>query len=425
MSPDNRQQRGRPIPHRLEAEEALLGAMLLSDQAVETARSLARAEDFYKPAHAFLFDAILATVDRGARIDITTIREELKRAGQPMDRAELLRLRTATNASANAEQYARSVVEVKAKRELVGAGPDIAALGYDDSITAAEAIIRAREILSRADLPIGGSPSPSVIEFIGRGHEYEWAIEGLLETVERLIIVAPEKYGKSTLLRQIAVCISQGLHPFRFYSIPRVNVVLVDLENPPPLIGRKLDALLQKCPQNLERGIEGDRLRVESKPEGLDITKRSDEMWLQEKVGANRKLWAAKGWGADPVVVCIGPIYKLLEDELDLRSVRRVQAALDLLRTRFSCALIMETHAPHESFSAKAPPRSLRPAGPRVWIRWPEFCRAIEPSPDQPFCADFYDVQGARDERSWPTQLLRGGKWPWEDAHWQGREEPF
>ncbi len=418
----------RRIPARLEAEESLLGAMLVSLQAIEVARTLVRPEDFYTPAHGRLFEALTAVVDHGGKPDPGTVSEELERAGRPMDRAELLRLQSAVPASAHAEQYARSIVNAKAKRELVGAGSDITDLGYDESLTAADALARAAEILARADLPIGGTPSQSVTEFIDEGHEYDWAIEGLLEIPERLLIVAPEKYGKSTLQRQIAVCASQRLHPFRFYRIPPVNVALIDLENPRPLIGRKLNELLEKCAHTLGDQIEPDRLRIESRPEGLDITKRADEMWLSERIGANRKLWASKGWGNDPVIVCLGPIYKLLEDELDLRSVRQVQLALDRLRTRFSCALIMETHAPHESFAAKTPPHSLRPAGPRVWIRWPEFCRAIEANPQIPFTADFYDVQGARDERDWPRQLRRGGRWPWCDAAIEdpaGGEHPF
>lgn len=417
-----RGQAGRVPPNNLEAEESLLGAMMLSRTAIEDAIALVRSDDFYKPAHARVFEAITELHGIGSPADPVTIADALARADQ-LDyvggRPALLNIQAGTPASANATHYARTVVRDASLRRLISAGLDIAEMGYDAGTDPVDAVVRAQELISNAEMPVGGHASEDIGAFLSRRTEHEWLWPGVLATTERLLIVAPEKYGKSTMIRQIAVCLSQGMDPYRPHlRIDPVLVHLIDLENPEPMVRRKLGTIYDAC-NTLERPAEPLTMRVDCRPEGLDIANsRADELWLAERVAANRTEWAKAGAGDWPMVLCIGPIYKMLEDELALSEVRKLQAALDRIRKRFRCALIMETHAPHESFNPKAGPRALRPAGPRVWIRWPEFCRAFEPSTGVAAqgsndLADFYDVQGARDERDWPRRLRRGGKFPW------------
>ncbi|MDQ1379738.1 MAG: replicative helicase, partial [Actinomycetota bacterium] len=70
-------------PHNIEAEESLLGAMMLSREAI-TAAVEARLEssDFYKPAHGSIFEAAYGLHSRGEPVDPVTVAEELRRAGQ-------------------------------------------------------------------------------------------------------------------------------------------------------------------------------------------------------------------------------------------------------------------------------------------------------------------------------------------------------
>lgn len=411
----------RVLPFNLDAEASLLGSMMLNRQAIEVAFDTVLPEDFHKPAHARLYETLENLAKVGASCDPVTVAADLQRrdlldslGGRP----KIEQLIADTPASANALHYATIVAELASYRRLIAAASTIADLGYDggQEVQLADAIARARMAIDRAELPLGGQPSPDVGAFVEEDYEYVWAIPGLLEVMDRLLIVAPEKFGKSTLIRQIAVTISQGRDPFRFHRIPPCNVMLCDLENPAPLIRRKLRPMLDRCVNTLDHQMEPERLRICSKPEGVNLGARVDEHWLLEQIAANVREWKATGWEESPFVLCIGPIYKMLDDELDLRQVRALQNVLERIRVRFRCAIIMETHAPHESFNAKAQPRSLRPAGPRVWVRWPEFCRAIEPAAiGGEGLADFYDCQGARDERDWPYRLRRGGpgSWPW------------
>src|SRR6478752_799192 len=69
-------------PHNLDAEESLLGALLLSRDAVTTTAELGvTANDFYKPAHQHVFEAVRVLAASGAPIDAVTVADELRRAG--------------------------------------------------------------------------------------------------------------------------------------------------------------------------------------------------------------------------------------------------------------------------------------------------------------------------------------------------------
>ena len=121
-------------PHNLEAEESLLGAMLLSRDAIAAAIEGVRPDDFYKPAHAHIYDAILALYGAGEPVDPVTIADELKRAGLLEaigGRQILLQIQHNTPASANAAHYARIVEEMALLRRLISVAGEIAEMGYD------------------------------------------------------------------------------------------------------------------------------------------------------------------------------------------------------------------------------------------------------------------------------------------------------
>ena len=141
-SPPGGQSVGRVPPHNLQAEESLLGAMLLSREAVGTATELVVADDFYKPAHAHIFDAICTLNGAGEPADPVTVADELRRAGL-LDviggPALLVSLQANTPAISNAERYARIVEEHSLLRRMIGVATEIADLGFSlpDDVTKA------------------------------------------------------------------------------------------------------------------------------------------------------------------------------------------------------------------------------------------------------------------------------------------------
>jgi replicative DNA helicase len=120
-------------PQNLQAEESLLGAMLLSRDAVAAAAEIVTAADFYKPAHGHIYEAITSLVAQGEPVDPVTVADELRRAdlleaiGGP---ETLIALQTNTPATTNAARYARIVEEHAVLRRMIGVGGEIADLGY-------------------------------------------------------------------------------------------------------------------------------------------------------------------------------------------------------------------------------------------------------------------------------------------------------
>src|SRR5687767_9152603 len=67
-------------PHNLQAEESLLGAMLLSRDAIVDAVEICGSDDFYKPAHGHVFEAVTRLYGQGEPVDPVTVADELRRA---------------------------------------------------------------------------------------------------------------------------------------------------------------------------------------------------------------------------------------------------------------------------------------------------------------------------------------------------------
>ena len=120
-------------PHNLDAEESLLGAMLLSSDAAAVAIETCSSGDFYKPAHGHVFSAISGLFEQGEPIDAVTVMEELRRTGlleAVGDPSLLVSLQASTPSIANAAHYAQIVEEHSLLRRMVGVAGEIAELGY-------------------------------------------------------------------------------------------------------------------------------------------------------------------------------------------------------------------------------------------------------------------------------------------------------
>jgi replicative DNA helicase len=133
LDPQRRQAAGRVPPHDLQAEESLLGAMMLSSGAIADAAGVVTASDFYKPAHGHVYDAVHTLYASGRPVDSVTVADELRRAnlleaiGGP---AVLAQIMASTPATTNAGRYAQIVEEYSLLRRLIGVGGEIAELGY-------------------------------------------------------------------------------------------------------------------------------------------------------------------------------------------------------------------------------------------------------------------------------------------------------
>jgi replicative DNA helicase len=150
---DARRRRPQPTrvpPHNLQAEESLLGAMLLSKDAIATAVEQCSADDFYKPAHAHIFDAITSLYAQGEPADAVTVADELRRADlleAVGGMGTLISLQTDTPATANANRYAGIVQEHSLLRRLIGVAGEIAELSYSMPDDVAATLDRAESLV--------------------------------------------------------------------------------------------------------------------------------------------------------------------------------------------------------------------------------------------------------------------------------------
>lgn len=121
-------------PHNLQAEESLLGAMLLTSTAIADSSEICQPADFYKPAHRLIFEAILQLYRNNEPVDPVTVADELSRQGQ-IDAiggpATLLSLQANTPATSNAPRYARIVEEHALLRRVIEKCHDIAGKASD------------------------------------------------------------------------------------------------------------------------------------------------------------------------------------------------------------------------------------------------------------------------------------------------------
>src|SRR2546430_3112279 len=141
--------RGVP-PQSLEAEEAVLGGILLDNAALDRVTELVQADDFYREAHRKVFRAMLDLSARNEPSDLITLAEVLKARGELADvggSAYLAELAERVPTAAHVAQYAKIVRDKSILRGLIGAATEIAMHGYEGAGDVAELLDRAEQLI--------------------------------------------------------------------------------------------------------------------------------------------------------------------------------------------------------------------------------------------------------------------------------------
>src|SRR5690606_37445948 len=124
----------RTLPHNLEAEKGVLGAVLINNHAFNQATEVINAEDFFRDAHRRIFDKMIGLSERSLPIDLITLKDELTRSGELDDvggPAYISSLTDGVPRSANVEHYARIVKERSTLRRLIQSATEVLARAYD------------------------------------------------------------------------------------------------------------------------------------------------------------------------------------------------------------------------------------------------------------------------------------------------------
>jgi replicative DNA helicase len=124
----------RTLPHNLEAEKCVLGAILINNHAFNQAAEVIDAQDFFRDAHRRIFEKMVGLTDRSEPVDLVTLKDELSRTSE-LDEvggpAYIAALTDGVPRSANVEYYARIVKEKSTLRRLIQSANDVLVRAYD------------------------------------------------------------------------------------------------------------------------------------------------------------------------------------------------------------------------------------------------------------------------------------------------------
>lgn len=402
-------------PYNREAEESVLGAMLLSRDAIESAAEIGlTAADFYAPAHQSIFLAIFAAYDAREGIDPVTIAERLRaqvgdhspdanRLDEIGGRQRLLQLQAATPASANAPHYARIVARTARWRRAAAYGEEVrlaALAALSDDGTALDGLLDA----GFGDAPVTESVGAVELDDLLAADPpvaKPWIVPGILRGGENLVVTGGEGAGKMTLLRQMAVGAAAGVHPFTDQPIPRSKVLIVDLQEDLT----ELQAELAPLRRHVDAHYRTGAVHLVSRRQGVNLLAARDARWFEGLIVAHA-----------PAFVVMGPLKKMYQPPAGARAwdhdvVEALHRRIDDWQERYGFALALEGHAGHDR-------ETWRVLGSSVWYAWPHFGYGLKPVSWRPREVEMMRWRGERDgrvKRHFPARLTEGAAtgWPW------------
>jgi replicative DNA helicase len=232
----------RSPPHSREAEESVIGAVLLSKDAVNEVMDRIHPEDFYVPAHQAIFESIRELFDSNQAIDAVTVSEALRRRGE-LEKIGgvqyLTRLVDIVPSTSNITYYAGIVEEHAKRRELIRAGATVTEFAFeiDDEIAsvldrAEQAVLSVAERRSSQSLLEVGPMFKDVLEHIElleqQGSEVTGLATGFVDLDKKLaglqpanlvVIAGRPAMGKSSLALNIATNAAAAGEPVAIFSL--------------------------------------------------------------------------------------------------------------------------------------------------------------------------------------------------------------
>ncbi len=262
-------------PQNIEAEQAVLGAMLIDKEAIAKASEILTSSDFYREAHRVIFNAMLELYNKNEAVDMVTVTEILKRDNKLEDIGGLTYITSLANVvltAANVKYHADIVAEKSVLRQLVRVSTEIAAMGYEANEdvgtlldTAESRILEISNRKKKADFtPINDVLMESV-QNIEKLINNKGGLTGLpsgfadldkltsgLHPSDFIILAARPSMGKTALALNIVQNVALRAHK-KIGGEPR-SVAFFSLEmSKEQLVNRMLCA---------EAGIDSQRLRV-------------------------------------------------------------------------------------------------------------------------------------------------------------------
>jgi replicative DNA helicase len=219
-------------PHDIDAEESVLGSVMLSADAANIALEVLKPDDFYKPAHQDMWEAVTALFDGNQPIDPITVADWLRKH-ERLDRVGgvtfITQLMESVPSTSNIDYYAAIVDEASARRRLLRAGGEVGSLAMRGEMPIADVLDRAEAAVfavAEEKVSQGLEPvAPFLQEALERIEELgaaEGEITGIptgfieldrnlagLHPANLIVVAARPGMGKSTLALNIAANVAQ------------------------------------------------------------------------------------------------------------------------------------------------------------------------------------------------------------------------
>lgn len=186
----------RTLPHNIEAEQAVLGAIFLVPDMIVTATEILEPEDFYRVSHQRIFSMMIRLTDKGEPIDLVTITTELddlKMLDEVGGVSYLTDIANSVPTAANIEYYARIVEEKSTLRKIIHAATDIVTKTYDEGDEVTDLLDHAEKTI----LDISQNKSS------GRFQNIQDVLVGVYDNIEQLHNMDEEVTGIATGFRDL------------------------------------------------------------------------------------------------------------------------------------------------------------------------------------------------------------------------------
>ena len=242
----------RVMPYSAEAEQAVLGAMIMSREAIQSASEILLPEDFYQQKFAILYSTILELTNEGKVVDIVTLQDRLKTKDVPQDMSSLSfisQIARSVPTAANVRHYADIVKEKAIKRRLIAAAEKIENQCYldredlDSVLDSSEKQVfeisqnrrtsefeNIRDVVLRAiDNIEAASKSKGSVTGVATGFfELDYKLAGL-QNSDLILLAARPSMGKTALALNIAEhAVTKLRVPTAFFSLEMSKVQLVN-----------------------------------------------------------------------------------------------------------------------------------------------------------------------------------------------------
>jgi replicative DNA helicase len=231
------------LPQNIEAEQSVLGSLLIDTRAIERIAPFLRPDDFYLPVHGAIYRSMLALYELDRPTDIITLADYLQGQNRLDDTggaAYLASLGEIVPTSINVEHYARIVERLAVLRRLIDAGNRITGIGYDERFEADAALEEAERVLfdiSRQRVTRDFQPIATVLaevyEKMDHIHSHEGRLTGVasgfvdldrltsgLQRADLVVLAGRPSMGKTALALNIAhsIAVKERL-PVGIFSI--------------------------------------------------------------------------------------------------------------------------------------------------------------------------------------------------------------